>query len=404
MVSLRIALRYLFSRKSHNAVNVISIVSMAGVAVATAAIVCVLSVFNGFTDVAISRISLIDPELKVSPAAGKLIADADSVASTVRGVDGVAAATPVVEEQALAMFAGRQMQVDIIGVPESYNTYMSLDSTIIDGTFSLSDPYTALPASVISVGTAMRLGAYPMAAVPLSLYVPRRLGRINPANPLSAFRTDSLAIAGVFEVNQSEHDAQKIYIPLATACRLLDMDSEATSVHVVLDHDASISAVQKALRRALGPGYSVSNRLEQERESLRMIAVEKWITFLMLAFILLIASFNVISTLSMLIIEKADNMATLRAIGAPPSIIRRIFLCEGWLITVIGGLAGTVLGLILCLLQQRYSLITLGGDASLLSITAYPVRVSLSDILLVALLVAAVGWLMSYLTSRFASR
>lgn len=403
MVSVRIALRYLFSKKSHNAVNVISFVSMAGVAVATIAIICVLSVFNGFADLAYSRISLIDPQLKVVPSHGKYIYDADSVAASLLSVSGVVHAAPTVEEQALAMYAGRQMPVKLRGVSPDYSLITSVDSAIIDGRFYLGDS-TEVPAAVASVGTAMRLSVYPGSIDAFALYVPRRRGNINPASPIAAFRTDSMYLSGVYEVNQSDHDAETVIVSIAEARYLLDMDKEATSIDIALEPSADESAVTRNIVRQLGPGYSVLNRLQQEEESLRMISIEKWITFLMLAFILLIASFNVISTLSMLIIEKADNMVTLSSLGAAPSMIRSIFMYEGWLITLIGGILGLALGVLLCIMQQIFGFIRLGGDVSRLSVTAYPVRVDMFDVLLVAVLLIFIGYIISYITSRFAVR
>ncbi len=376
---------------------------MAGVAVATMAIVCVLSVFNGFSDLAHSRISLFDPQLKVEPAHGKIIVNADSVAAVISDIDGVAMSVPSVSEQALAMYGGRQMPIKLMGVTDDYQSVTGINNTVIDGRFALSDCFYG-SAAVISVGTAMRLGTYAGAPDVMSLYVPRRLGKINPANPMAAFRSDSVGVAGVFEVNQSDHDAETVIVSLDVARRLLDMDHEASSVDVALESGADENKVRQAIVEATGCGFTVKNRLEQEEESLRMISIEKWITFVMLAFILLIASFNVISTLSMLIIEKKDNMATLRALGARSSMIRGIFMREGWIISAIGGVTGLLLGVGLCVLQQTFGLIRLGGDAAKLSVTAYPVRVEAYDILSVVFLVVCVGWIISWITSRFAVR
>ena len=402
MVSLRIALRYLISKKSHSAVNIISFISMAGVAVATVAIVCVLSVFNGFHDIAESRLSSVDPELKVIPASGKIITGGDSLARSIASLPGIAIALPTIEEQALAIVGPRQMAVKLKGVPTGYEKVSDIPSVIIDGHYDLHG--ATLGAAVVSVGTAIKLAARPGDYTPLALYVPKRVGHINPANPMAAFRTDSLPVAGVYQVNESEKDASTVMVPLGIARDLLDYDTEASAIEIALTAGADPSAVKQAVASAAGQSCIVLDRLEQESNSFRMISIEKWITFIMLAFILLIASFNVISTLSMLMIEKRENMATLRALGARDSMIRYIFVWEGWLISLIGGIAGLIIGLVLCLLQQNFGLIKLAGNAEQLSIHSYPVRVAAPDLLIVMALVALTGLFIAAVTSRFAPK
>ena len=404
MVTLRIALRYLFSKKSHSAVNVISIISMAGVAVATVAIVCVLSVFNGFSDLAMSRLSIIDPDLKVLPAQGKTISEADSLAIEMSQMGGIDTAVSTIEEQALAIVGPRQMAVRMMGVPEGFLRVSRIDKSVIDGEYRLSAPDSSHFA-VLSVGTAVKLVAHPGSEKPLALDVPRRVGRINPSNPMAAFRTDSLGIAGVYELDETDKDASSVIVDLDVARALLDYpNSEASAIEVAVSKHADLNEVRATLSAKLGSSYKILDRLEQEEQSFRMIAIEKWITFIMLAFILLIASFNVISTLSMLMIEKRDNMATLRAMGARQGMIRGIFVWEGWLISIFGGIVGILLGVGLCLLQQCFGLIKLSGDASQLSVTEYPVRVSSPDLLVVMGLVVLTGLFISAVTARFAPR
>lgn len=402
MVSLRIALRYLLSKKSHSAVNIISIISMAGVAVATVAIVCVLSVFNGFRDLAEGRLSVVDPEVKIVPADGKVIVGADSLARIVGSVEGVDKAVVTIDEQALALAGPRQMAVRLRGVPDGYTSVSRIENAIIDGRY-LVEPSPAATA-VLSVGTAIKLVIRPESVNPLALYVPRRVGRINPSNPMAAFRSDSVAVAGVYEIEESDQDASTVIVSLETARALLDYDTEASAIELSVKPGADIAQVCSAIGQKLGTGYKVMDRLQQEEQSFRMIAIEKWITFIMLAFILLIASFNVISTLSMLMLEKSSNMATLRALGARQSTIRAIFVWEGWLISAIGGAIGIVIGLGLCLLQQYCGLIKLSGDASQLSVAVYPVRVAPTDLLVVMGLVVLTGLFIAAVTSRFAPK
>ncbi len=401
MFALPVALRYLFSKKSHNAVNVISIVSMLGVAVATMAIVCVLSVFNGFSDLATGRVARTNPQLKIMASAGKVISNADSLAESLLSMDEVVAALPTVEEHALVMVNGLQMAVDLHGVPAEYDSVTDMSSMIIDGMYLTSE--TDVPVASLSVGTAVRLSAYPGGDMLIKLYVPKRRGRINMANPMASFRADSLFIGGVYRTEDSDRDSHGVIVPLHIARGLLEYaNNEATAIELALAPGVSESDARSAVGKRLGDGFVVQTRLEQEAESFKMISVEKWITFVMLAFIFLIASFNVVSTLSMLIIEKRGNMATLRAMGATPGMIRSIFMWEGWLISIVGGAVGILLGVALSLAQEFGGFIKLGGDPTQLAIESYPVRVESVDLLIVMGLIIAVGGIVGWLTSRFA--
>ncbi len=402
MVALRIALRYLLSRKSHNAVNIISAVSVAGVAVATIAIVCVLSVFNGFTRLAFDRISLIDPQLKIVPAHGKVILTADSLAAAVERLDEISLAAPTIEEQGLAVYDRRQMPVAVRGVTQRFADIVAIDSVVIDGTFALGDSIERLAS--LSVGVAVNLGARPGYYDYLALYAPRRCGRINAANPMGAFRSDSLIVGSVYEVEETDYDTDGIIVPIAVARKLFDYTTEASAIDLAIAPGVSEAAAARAVRGAIGDDYLVLTRLQQEQQSFRMISVEKWITFVMLAFILIIASFNVVSTLAMLIIEKTPNMATLRALGATDAMTRHIFVWEGWLISIVGGLAGIAIGVALCLAQQWGGFIKLNGDPSRLTITTYPVSVQPTDILAVAALVLVTGFVVGLITSTLLSR
>ena len=401
MFALPVALRYLFSKKSHNAVNVISIVSMLGVAVATMAIVCVLSVFNGFSDLATGRVARTNPQLKIMASAGKVISNADSLAESLLSMDEVVAALPTVEEHALVMVNGLQMAVDLHGAPAGYDSVTDMSSMIIDGMYLTSE--TDVPVASLSVGTAVRLSAYPGGDMLIKLYVPKRRGRINMANPMASFRADSLFIGGVYRTEDSDRDSHGVIVPLHIARGLLEYaNNEATAIELALAPGVSESDARSAVGKRLGDGFVVQTRLEQEAESFKMISVEKWITFVMLAFIFLIASFNVVSTLSMLIIEKRGNMATLRAMGATPGMIRSIFMWEGWLISIVGGAVGILLGVALSLAQEFGGFIKLGGDPTQLAIESYPVRVESVDLLIVMGLIIAVGGIVGWLTSRFA--
>lgn len=399
MLTLRVALRYLISRKNHSAVNVISLISMTGVAVATMAVVCVLSVFNGFTELAKSKISQLSPDLRIESREGKVIHGADSLTSIIRRLPEVATAAPTIEEHALAIYSGRQMPVVMKGVTEAYDTITEIRPIVKDdGTWILSDSIYG-DFATLSVGVAITLEAHPGFYRSLDLYVPRRTGRINPANPAASFRSDSLLVGGVFQTEQAEFDTDLILLPLAATRRMLDYTDEATAIEVSLAPGISDSKGAKALRQMLGDNFYVKDRIHQQEQSFKMISIEKWITFFLLAFILIIASFNVISTLSMLIIEKDDNIHTLYALGASRGMISRIFILEGWLISLSGGIIGIIAGVALSLAQQWGGFIKLGGDHAAMTIDAYPVKVAIPDLIAVIALVALVGWLTSALTA-----
>ena len=397
MLALRVALRYLFARKSHAAVNVISMISTAGIAVASLAMVCVLSVFNGFSDLAAERLSAIDPEIKVSLPYDAVITDGDSLARAVSGIDGVAAVRRVLEQRALAVSDGEQMPVRVRGVDEHYADVSSIADLIIDGEMvDMADARCAL----LSVGVAIGTGARPSFERPFILTAPRRLGRINPAFPMAAFRSDTLLVSGVYQSNQSEYDEDLVYVPLSSARSLFDYTTEVTALDIAVEPGCDPATVVSAIGRQLGDGYIVADRLRQQDASFRMIKIEKWITFLMLLFVLVMASFNILSTMSMLIIEKEDNIRILTSLGASRSMLRRIFLYEGMLIALIGGAIGILAGITLCLLQQHYGLIGLGGDPTQLSISYYPCRLAFPDILLTVGVVIVIGYLSGLISSR----
>ena len=399
---LKIAFRYLKSKKAHNAVNIISIISICGVVVTTAALVCVLSVFNGFRGVVQDRLARLDPQVAICPAKGKVMADADSVITALSKVDGIEQAMPVLEDQALAIYADYQMPVRLKGVPVNYHEINAIDSTIIDGSYALKDDVSSF--AVVGVGPAINLRLRAGSLRMLQFYAPRRVGRVNVANPIDAFTSDSLFVSSIFQVQQNSYDQDLIFVPLDFARNLFDYESEASQIELKLRRGVREDAVMKQVSTILGPNYEVKNRLMQQSESFRMINVEKWVTFLLLAFIMIIATFNVISTLSLLIIEKDESIATFQNLGATHQQITRIFVAEGWLIAMLGAGLGIVLGLILCLGQQTFGWLKLSADPSQVIVNAYPVQVVWTDIVLVLLLVAAIGFVTSLVTSTIMRR
>lgn len=397
MLSFRIALRYLFSKKSHRAVNIISAISIAGVAVATTAIVVVLSVFNGFSRLSAEQLSKVDADLKITAAEGKTIAGADSLVAVLAEIEGVKAAGAVIEERAMLVGDHARIPVEFKAVTADYRGIVDLDEVMIDGVFLNTLDSTA--CMQISVGVANRTGLRPGVNSTAELYVPRRKGRINPANPASSLRSEQMIVSGVLEVERAEVDNDRIIIPLGAARRLLDYDSEATSIELATEGDGA--KVAEEVKARLGDGYNVLDRRMQQADAFRMIAVEKWITFMMLVFILIIASFNIVSTLSLLVVEKRHDMSVIRAMGASRKSVRGIFAWQGFMITLIGGAAGIVVGIGLSLLQQHFGLIRLAGDPDALTISVYPVAVEVSDIFVVLAAVAVIGALCSQVTRIF---
>ncbi len=399
---LKIAWRYLVSKKGHQAVNIISIVAVCGVVVATAALICVLSVFNGFRGLIMGKLAMLDPQVAITATMGKTINDADSVIDVVNNIPGVERAVPVILDQALAIYAQYQMPVRLKGVPDNYNTMNDIDSVIVDGEWKLRDQVSRY--IVVGAGPAVRLMVRPESLGMVYLYAPQRQGHVNIANPMGAFRQDSLFVSGIFQLQQNSYDADLIYVPLDVAQELFDYETEATQIEVKLDSGANEQQVMHAIGNILGSSYQVQNRLMQQREAYRLVNIEKWMAFLLLAFILVIATFNVISTLSLLIIEKDDSIATLRALGANDRQISRIFVLQGWLITLAGAITGVVIGLILCLCQQQFGWLRLSGDPANMIINAYPVEVQWTDVIITLALVAAVGLLTSMVTALIMRR
>ncbi len=406
-VSPRIALRYLLAKKSHRAVNVISVISVAGVAVATMAIMVVLSVFNGFTELSRSQLGRIDPDLLVVPDSGKVFTLTPDVTEALGRIQGISAVMPSLTERALIVAGERQLPVQVKGVlPEYYGSVAHLEQMIIDGVYNPEIPLQyggdSIASGMISVGTAMSTGLRPGLYADATLYVPRRTGRINPANPAGAYRSMPMRTTAVFRVDQPDYDNDLIIIPLDKLRSLLEYsENQVGTLEIALTPGADEQQVKTRIRSVLGDDFSVLTRAEQQQETFRMIAVEKWITFLMLVFILIIACFNIVSTLSLMVLEKRDDMKTLRALGATHRNITSIFVWEGWLITAVGGIAGTLAGVALSLIQQKFGLIKLGADPAALTIDVYPVSVSLSDIGTVLLTVFIAGAVISQISRIF---
>ncbi len=402
MLALKIAWRYLRAKKSHNAVNIITIISVVGVGVATMAMVVVLSIFNGFVDLGVKHLSLVDPQLKVERVDGRVF-DGDSLATSVAGYEGIRGAISTLGTRALLVGVDKQTPVVLRGVPESYARLSGVEKSLIDGCFALKvNDADSTAAVVASIGVANAMLTAPDAERRMNVYVPRRVGRINPANPAAAFRGAPLAMSGVFAIGQSEYDESLMFVPIDMVCDLLEYEAgTADAVEIFTLPDVDIAKLKARIEKQLGAEYTVKDAFEQHSESFRMISIEKWVTFMMLVFILVIALFNIVSTLSLLVIEKRENMRTLLALGAGSNLVRRVFIFEGWLVTLLGGAVGIVLGVVLTLVQQYFGIIKLAGDAENLLVDAYPVRLSMVDLLITAAAVIITGLLASQSTRLF---
>lgn len=386
-LALQIAFRYLFSRKSHSAINAISIVSICGVALITAALICTLSVYNGFTYLIGSLLSEIQPEIKILPASGKVLDGTSDVWGEIAGWESVRQISPVIEETALAVY-DRQLPVVVKGVPDDYDCLTGLAHTIVTGDYLLQDEVTSY--AIIGAGVAMRLEAGVGYSRPIELYAPRRMGRVNLSNPAMSFASRRFFVSAAFYSNQAQYDDNWVYIPIEEARVLFDYPTEATAMEVRCVEGFSVDRVVEQLRTRLGGDYVVQDRLMQNGDSFRWMQIEKWITFLILAFILLIATFNIVGALSMLIVDKQEDILTLRKLGADDRLITRIFMTEGWLISMIGALSGLLIGVLLCWIQQEFGVLRL-GDSGAFIVEAYPVRLEWGDTLIVTSVVLLLG-------------
>ena len=386
-----IARRYLFSKKSTNAINVISMISMAGVVVATMALIIVLSVFNGFHDLVATFFTQFDPQLKVVPVEGKDAPSDDPVLTEIRQLPEVDVATESVEEMALAIYEGHQAMVTVKGVDDNFTELTHINEIVYgDGEFQLHAAdleYGTLGIRLAQeLGTGARFGNY------LHVYAPRREGQLDLSNPQDGFVVDSLISPGVvFATRQGKYDKSYILAPIGFARRLFEQQGMLTSLELRLKAGSDLVAVKKRMRSIANGKYKVLDRFEQQADTFKIMQIEKFIAYIFLTFILIVACFNIIGSLSMLIIDKREDVVTLRNLGANDRQISSIFLFEGRLIVAIGAIVGVALGLLLCWLQQRFGLVGMGGSSGMFVVNAYPVSVHYHDVLLVFFTVLVVG-------------
>ena len=405
-LSFYIAKRYLFSKKSHNAINVISGVSVCGVALATLALVCTLSVFNGFQDLVATFFTAFDPELKITATSGKVFDNQDVRIQKLRDFSEIAVFSESLEDNAMVQYNGKQAMVVIKGVEDNFSQLTAIDSILYGrGKMVLYDEIVdyAIPGVELTsiLGTGIRF------LDPLEVYAPKRGTQINVANPSSSFNVSYLHSSGlVFAVNQQKYDASYIITSLKFARDLFQYDTEVSSIELKLKEGVDTDAFAHKNSGILGNDFVVQNRYEQQADTFRIMQVEKLISYVFLTFILLVACFNVIGSLSMLIIEKKNDVVTLRGLGADDQLISRIFLFEGCLISFLGALVGVVLGLTLCLVQQEFGILTLGSGAGAgaFVVDAYPVSVHWQDVVLILVTVLVIGFFSVLYPVKFFSR
>ena len=399
-----IARRYLFSKKKHNAINIISGISVCGVALATLALVCTLSVFNGFQDMVAGFFTAFDPELKITIREGKVFEPQGAAFQEVRSLPEIGVWTETLEENAMVQYKDRQAMAIIKGVEDNFEELTSIDSLLYGaGEFILHD--SIVDYGVLGVELISELGTGLQFVDPLQVYAPKRNVRVNMANPSASFNRDYLFSPGVVFVVNQQNDARYILTSLSFARNLFNYDTEVSAVELKLKPGADVTAVQRKIARILGDEFVVLDRYEQQADVFRIMEIEKFISYLFLTFILAIACFNVIGSLSMLILDKREDVETLRNLGADDRLIARIFLFEGRLISLFGALSGIVLGLLLCYIQQRFGIISLGGGNGSFIVDAYPVSVHVTDVVLIFITVITVGFLsvwypVHYLTRR----
>ena len=397
-IEWHIAWRYIFSKKSHNAINIVSGVSAAAVGVVTAAMVCVLSVMNGFGTVIEGMFSQFDPELRITAADGKYFYTNDEAIQAVLALDCIAASSEIVEETALIRYKDHQMPAHLMGVDEQFERLTGIDSIITDGYYSVYDG--AFERAVLGRGLAGQIGINAHFVGGLHIYAPKRSERVNMLRPDESFNEATAFIAGTFAVNQVQYDDSYMLISLPLARELFEYDTlTVTALHLQLTPKTSVKSAEKQIRKVLGERFIVQNRYEQQEDFFRILKIEKLLTVLLLAFIMLIACFNIISSLSMLMIDKKEDIGILRNLGADNSMIQRIFLYEGWMTSTLGAIAGLVIGLAICLIQEHFGLLKLGSGTEYI-ISTYPVHVQPMDIIVIGVTVILIGFVAAWFPVR----
>ncbi|MBQ5434783.1 MAG: ABC transporter permease [Bacteroidales bacterium] len=396
-----IAWRYLFAKKSHNVINIISIISAAGIAVGCAALVVILSIYNGFDSIVRDLNDSHTADVMISPATGKVFTLDDRFAF-LHDDPRVAAACGVLEESVFVQYGERNKVVTAKGVDSLYERVTGLRDYMVEGEFSLA--FGDLNQVVLGRTVALELGARPAFLQPILAWFPSRTQQVDLLNPLGSLHQVRLHPAGIVSLEQN-FDQKYLIMPLDALRELLEYDDEVSAVEIYLKPDAlnrhglAPRSFLSQVQDKLGPDFRVRDRQQQNTTLYKLLKYEKIAIYLILLFVMLIVSFNIYGSLSMLIIEKRDDIATLRAMGADDALVGQIFTREGWLISLLGIFSGVAIGLLICWAQQRFGLVKMPGN---FVVDAYPVVVQAADILLIIAGVALIGWLISLLTRKMA--
>lgn len=395
---LKIAWRYLFAKKQFNAIHIITAISSAAVGVVTAAMICVLSVMNGFGVMVEQLFSQFDPDLRITAKAGKSFSISEEKKHALLELPCVDLLSESISETALVYFEDKQMPVQLMGVDTSFSALTGIENIITDGHYEVYDG--AFDRAVLGQGLAWKLGIGARFVHGIQVYAPKREGKVNMLRPDANFNQERCFIAGTFAVNQQKYDDNLMLVDIGLTRRLLDYDStEVTALQVGMNEAYSIKQTKREIASVLGDGYVLQDRFEQQEDFFRILRVEKLLTALLLIFILLIATFNGIGSLSMLIIDKQQDIRTLSHLGASDGMIRRVFMLEGWLVNSLGAIGGLAIGLGVCLLQEHFGLLKLGNGSEYV-LNAYPVAVQGWDIAMVCVVVLALGAISSWIPAR----
>lgn len=399
-LSLYIARRYLFAKKSRNAINIISAISVAGVMVGTMALIIILSVFNGLEDMVKSIFGTFDPDLEIRISEGKVFSPDNEKMMALGEIQGIGDWSVILEENALLKYDDRQYIATVKGVKDDYSAITGLDSTMWDGEFILRAE-SGREHAVVGMGVANTLGIGLNFLDPINIYVPRRTGKVRNTDLTNAFVREWIFPSGIYSVEQ-EFDSRYIFIPITVMRRLLEYDTEVSAIEIKFDGSSTVEEIQASVKELFGPDYIVKNQYQQQEIFYKVMRSERLAIFLILSFILLIASFNVIGSLTMLIIEKEHDIEILKSLGADNNLIKKIFIFEGWMISIIGALSGLLIGAFICWLQIHYGLVKLGGET--LIIDSYPVIMKISDFLLVLGTVLLIGFWAAWYPVRYMSK
>jgi lipoprotein-releasing system permease protein len=398
-LSLYIAKRYLFAKKSRNAINIISAVSVAGVAVGTMALIIILSVFNGLEKMVNAIFNTFDPDIRITAAVGKTFIADTARLKLLANVEGVSCYSLTLEENALLKYGERQFIATVKGVDDNYTMVTNIDSSMWEGDFILRSD-KGRPYAIPGVGVAQYLGIRINFITPLNLFVPRKNGSTN-INPEDAFNRKFIFPSGIFEV-EKEYDSKYVYVPIEFARELTEIEDGVSSIEIKFNEKADPRGIQKKVTKIFGQGFVVQNRYEQQEIFYKVMRSERLAIFFILTLILIIASFNIIGSLTMLIIEKERDIEILKSLGADNNLIRKIFIFEGWLISIIGAIAGIILGFVICWLQQTFGIVKLQSES--LMMHSYPVVMKIKDFLIVPGTVLLIGYWAAWYPVRFLTK